>query len=54
MILVADSSPLHYLMLVDEAQILPRLTESVLVPDAVAAELRASSAPRQVIEWQSA
>ena len=53
MIVVADSSPLHYLILVEEAEILRRLYENVLIPDAVAAELRASSAPRQVSEWMS-
>ena len=45
MIVVADSSPLHYLILLEEAEILRRLYENVLVPDAVAAELRAPSAP---------
>lgn len=53
MIVVADSSPLHYLILLDEAAILRRLYENVLIPDAVAAELRAASAPRLVSEWMS-
>lgn len=53
MLVVADSSPLHYLILLEEAEILPRLYESVLIPDAVAAELRATSAPRRVSEWMT-
>lgn len=51
MIVVADSSPLHYLILLDQAEILWRLYENVLIPDAVAAELGAASAPRLVSEW---
>ncbi|HVE71586.1 MAG TPA: DUF3368 domain-containing protein [Thermoanaerobaculia bacterium] len=53
MIVVADSSPLHYLILLDQAEILRRLYGNVLVPDAVAAELSAASAPRLVNEWMS-
>lgn len=53
MIVVADSSPLHYLILLEQTEILRRLYENVLLPDAVAAELRAASAPRQVSEWMS-
>lgn len=53
MIVVADSSPLHYLILLEQPEILRRLYENVLIPDAVAAELRAASAPRPVSEWMS-
>jgi len=53
MIVVADSSPLHYLILLEQAEILRRLYGNVLVPDAVAAELRAPAAPRRVSEWMS-
>ena len=53
MIVVADSSPLHYLILLEQAEILPRLYENVLIPDAVAAELRSPWAPRRVSEWMS-
>jgi predicted nucleic acid-binding protein len=53
MIVVADSSPLHYLILLEQPEILRRLYENVLIPDAVAAELRAPSAPRRVSEWMS-
>jgi predicted nucleic acid-binding protein len=53
MIVVADSSPLHYLILLEEAGILRRLYENVLIPDAVAAELRSTAAPRRVSEWMT-
>ena len=39
MIVVADSGPLHYLILLDHADLLRRFYGRVAVPDAVAAEL---------------
>jgi len=51
MIVVADSSPLHYLILVAQPEILRSLYGNVLIPDAVAAELRAASTPRNVSDW---
>ena len=53
MIVVADSSPLHYLILLGQTEILRRLYENVLIPDAVAAELSASASPPNVSEWIS-
>lgn len=53
MIVVADSSPLHYLILLEQTELLHRLYERVLVPDAVVAELRAEASPRKVSEWVS-
>ena len=49
MIVVADSSPLHYLILLEQTELLHRLYEEVAIPDAVVAELRrriASEDPR--------
>lgn len=51
MIVVADSGPLHYLILLDHVGLLQRLYGEVAVPDAVAAELRVSSAPEAVRTW---
>jgi hypothetical protein len=51
MIVVADASPLHYLILVDQIALLERLYGSVLVPEVVAAELRAARAPDPVRTW---
>jgi predicted nucleic acid-binding protein len=53
MIVVADSSPLHYLILLERPELLRHLYANVLIPDAVGAELRARPAPRQVSEWMS-
>lgn len=51
MIVVADSGPLHYLILVGSVDLLHRFYGQVLVPDAVAGELAASGAPAAVRDW---
>lgn len=53
MIIVADSGPLHYLILLDQADLLRRFYGRVCVPEAVAAELSAVGAPRIVRDWIS-
>lgn len=53
MIVVADSGPLHYLILLDHADLLHRFYDEVLVPEAVAAELSTLSAPLVVRDWMS-
>jgi predicted nucleic acid-binding protein len=40
MIVVADTGPLHYLILLDHAELLHRFYDEVVVPDAVATESR--------------
>lgn len=52
MIVIADTSPLNYLILVDLTQILPDLFGQVLIPQAVLQELQSTSAP-EVIRHQS-
>jgi predicted nucleic acid-binding protein len=42
MIVVADTSPLNYLILIDEIELLPDLFEKVLLPSAVLQELKHS------------
>jgi len=54
MIVVADSSPLHYLILIEQIELLRRLYGEVWIPEAVANELLAGNAPRSVSEWVSA
>ena len=54
MIVVADSGPLHYLILLEQADLLRRLYGDVLIPDTVAAELRAAGSPPAVSQWVSA
>jgi predicted nucleic acid-binding protein len=54
MIVVADSGPLHYLILLDHADLLRALYDVVAIPEAVAGELRAAGAPAAVRDWMSA
>lgn len=51
MIAVADTSPLHYLVLIGHIGILPRLFGRVIVPEAVVRELQHPNAPPIVTEW---
>ena len=53
MIVVADSGPLHYLILLDLTELLQRFYGQVVVPEAVATELLSPSAPLIVREWIS-
>jgi len=48
MIVVADTGPLHYLILLEHAELLHGLYGEVVVPDAVATELSSPSAPTAV------
>lgn len=51
MIVVADSTPLHYLILLDLADLLPQLYGEALIPSAVVHELSCSGAPEKVRDW---
>jgi predicted nucleic acid-binding protein len=51
MLVVADTSPLNYLILVDAVQVLERMYGRVIVPGAVARELSAEGAPAKTKEW---
>jgi len=50
-IVVADAGPLHYLILVDCANVLENLFDRVLIPGAVRDELLRDGAPEKVKEW---
>lgn len=50
-VVVADTSPLRYLVLIAEAGVLGQLYERVLVPNSVAIELNQSRTPAIVREW---
>jgi len=50
-LVVADTSPLVYLILIDHIEIVPRLFEVILVPDSVHAELLSPSAPAVIQHW---
>jgi predicted nucleic acid-binding protein len=51
MLVVADTSPLNYLVLIGCIDILPQLHQKVLIPSAVRRELLSASAPLSVREW---
>ena len=53
MAVVADSSPLNYLLLLDVIQILPELFEQILIPEAVSRELQSAATPPKVAAWMS-
>jgi predicted nucleic acid-binding protein len=51
MIVVADTSPINYLILIGEIDILPKMYGSVVVPQTVREELVRLSAPQLVRSW---
>ncbi len=51
MIVVADTSPINYLILIKEIDILPKMYGSVVVPQTVREELVRASAPQLVRSW---
>jgi predicted nucleic acid-binding protein len=51
MIVIADTTPLHYLILIDQSEILSALYGRVVVPGAVRRELQASKTPQAVKRW---
>jgi len=53
MIVVADSGPLHYLILLNQAELLLRLYGEVIVPAGVLHELSSAYAPTAVKDWLS-
>lgn len=50
-VVVADTSPLNYLILIGQIDILNALYGKVLIPSEVLAELADSGAPSQVVNW---
>src|SRR5215831_16849970 len=51
MLVITDTSPLHYLVLIDHPAILPALFRRVLVPPAVVEELQRPRTPAPVRTW---
>jgi predicted nucleic acid-binding protein len=51
MIVVADTSPINYLILIEEIDILTKMYGSVVIPRAVRDELLRASAPDAVRNW---
>jgi len=53
MIVVADTSPINYLVLIKEIDLLPSLFGRVLLPDSVFLELKHPKSPSEVRDWIS-
>ena len=51
MLAVADTSPLNYLILIQQERLLPVLYERVVIPPAVHRELLRSETPEVVRQW---
>ena len=51
MIVVSDSSPLHYLIQINKVEILHTLFGEVIIPASVREELECPSAPKEVRKW---
>ena len=49
--IAADTTPLNYLILIEAAEILPRLYGNVLIPPAVRDELAHPNTPEVVLTW---
>jgi predicted nucleic acid-binding protein len=50
-VVVADTTPLNYLVLIRQAEALHQLFGEVMIPEAVLTELRHPKAPAAVTEW---
>jgi predicted nucleic acid-binding protein len=51
MIVIADTTPIHYLVLIDQSDILRALYGKVIIPEAVRRELQGQKTPDAVRRW---
>lgn len=51
MIVIADTSPINYLIWIGEVEVLPALYSRIIVPPTVGEELKREGAPALVREW---
>lgn len=51
MIVVADTSPINYLLLIDQIDLLPRLFQAIIIPNEVRDEMLDSFAPPVLQRW---
>lgn len=51
MIVVADTSPINYLLLINQIDLLPYLFQDIIIPDVVRDEMLAPDAPLILQEW---
>jgi predicted nucleic acid-binding protein len=50
-LVVADTGPIHYLVLIEAIDVLPRLYDRIIIPTSVHRELRHPNAPILVKQW---
>ncbi len=53
MIVISDTTPINYLVLIGQIELLPRLFGRVVIPPAVLTELRQPGSPPEVQAWMS-
>ena len=53
-VVVSDTSPIRYLVLIGEADLLERLYGRILIPHAVSVELQTQQTPEAVRTWMHA
>ena len=51
MIVVADATPIHYLVLIGEVDILEKLYKRIVIPPSVRLELLQDQTPAPVRQW---
>jgi predicted nucleic acid-binding protein len=51
MIVVADTSPINYLLLIEQIDLLPCLFEKIIIPDVVQDEMAVPFAPTLLQQW---
>jgi predicted nucleic acid-binding protein len=51
MTIVSDTSPINYLILIEQIELLPQLFERVMIPPAVWKELQHPKTPKPVYDW---
>lgn len=53
MIVVSDTTPIHYLILIEAIELLPEVFGEIVIPNAVLSELRAVSTPIKIKDYLS-
>jgi predicted nucleic acid-binding protein len=51
MLMIADTSPINYLVWIGEIEVLPKIYGRILIPVTVLGELKAADAPQAVRQW---
>lgn len=51
MIVVSDTSPINYLLAIGQIEVLPKMFETIVIPNSVMVELQAVDAPEANLRW---